>query len=39
MRKAHLGDLIYKCEKCPKAFRLVVELREHQRDHVIEPQE
>ncbi|KAG5666770.1 hypothetical protein PVAND_014780 [Polypedilum vanderplanki] len=33
MQKLHVGDAIYQCDKCPRAFRLIVELREHQSEH------
>ncbi|CAG9810684.1 unnamed protein product [Chironomus riparius] len=33
MQKLHVGDAIYQCDKCPKAFRVIVELREHQHEH------
>lgn len=33
MQKLHVGDAIYPCEKCDKAFPRVIELREHQAEH------
>lgn len=34
VKKVHFGDLSYKCDKCPKAFRTIVERREHLSEHL-----
>ncbi|CRL04950.1 CLUMA_CG018264, isoform A [Clunio marinus] len=38
LQKSHIGNAVYRCEKCPEAFPRLIQLREHLQVHYEETQ-